>query len=143
MDHAIDEILELTTEEGLLEIRPRSSQYQWVHDDVQEAAFALVSIQELRRLKSRVGTILIEQLETGDGADVAIFVIVNLFDEGFDLRSEGSSFMEVVDRVRLAELNLQATRKAVALSAFTSASKYAKKGIHLLPENSWSEQYET
>jgi predicted ATPase len=43
--------------------------------------------------------------------------------------------------VRLAELNLQATRKAVALSAFTSASKYVKKGIHLLPENAWSEHY--
>jgi predicted ATPase len=50
--------------------------------------------------------------------------------------------MEVVDRVRLAELNLQATRKAVALSAYTSASKYAKQGIHLLPENSWSEHYD-
>jgi predicted ATPase len=84
---------------------------------------------------------LIEQLETGD-ADVAIFVIVNLLNEGLDLQNEGSSFMEVVDRVRLAELNLQATRKAVALSAFTSASKYAKKGIQLLPENSWSEHYD-
>jgi predicted ATPase len=103
--------------------------------------FSLVSIQKLRRLKSRVGSILIEQLETGD-ADVAIFVIVNLLNEGLDLRSEGSSFMEVVDRVRLAELNLQATRKAVALSAFTSASKYAKQGIQLLPENSWSEHYD-
>jgi predicted ATPase len=50
--------------------------------------------------------------------------------------------MEVVDRVRLAELNLRATQKAVAISAFTSASKYAKKGIHLLPENSWSEHYD-
>jgi hypothetical protein len=84
MDHAIEDILELITEEGLLEIRPRTSQYLWVHDNVQEAAFALVSIQELRRLKSRVGTILIEQLETGD-VDVAIFVIANLFDAGFDL----------------------------------------------------------
>jgi predicted ATPase len=141
MDQAIDEILELTTEEGLLETRPRTSQYQWVHDKVQEAVFSLVSIQKLRRLKSRVGSILIEQLETGD-ADVAIFVIVNLLNEGLDLRSEGSSFMEVVDRVRLAELNLQATRKAVALSAFKSASKYAKQGIQLLPENSWSEHYD-
>ncbi len=49
--------------------------------------------------------------------------------------------MEVVDRVRLAELILQATRKAVTLSAFTSASKYAKNGIHLLPENSWIEKH--
>jgi predicted ATPase len=30
----------------------------------------------------------------------------------------------------------------VALSAFTSASRYAKKGIHLLSENSWSEHYD-
>ncbi len=140
MDQAIDEILELTTEEGLLEARPRTSQYQWVHDKVQEAVFALVSIQKLRRLKYRVGSILIAQLETGD-ADVAIFVIVNLLNEGIDLRIESSCFVGV-DRVRLAELNLQATRKAVALSAFTSASKYAKKGIHLLPENSWSEHYD-
>jgi predicted ATPase len=84
---------------------------------------------------------LVEQLETGD-AEIAIFVIVNLFNEGFDLQNEGSSSMAFVDRARLAELNLQATRKAVALSAFTSASKYAKNGIHLLPENSWSEHYD-
>jgi predicted ATPase len=107
MDQAIDEILELTTEEGILETRPRTSQYQWVHDKVQEAAFTLVSIQKLRRLKVRVGSILIEQLETGD-ADVSIFVIVNLLNEGFELRNEGLvSFTEVVDRVRLAELNLE------------------------------------
>jgi predicted ATPase len=69
--------------------------------------------------------------------DGAIVVAVNLLNED-SLTSEGAK------RVKLAELNLQAVRKATEFSAFESAAKYTavREGIEMLSINHWQNNFE-
>jgi predicted ATPase len=131
----IEHSLHVAVEEGLLEeVGSASGSYRWVHDKIQEAAFSLVAENELARLRSQVGDILVSQLGERE-LDGAIFVVVNLLNEG-SVVSEGAK------RVKLAELNLQAARKATEFSAFESAAKYTAKGIEMLPSNHWQDKFE-
>jgi predicted ATPase len=66
----------------------------------------------------------------------SIFVVVNLLHEGTT---------EVIDdlkRIQLAELNLQAAQKATSFSAFSSAAKFARMGIEILPGDRWTNHCE-
>jgi predicted ATPase len=131
----IEHSLHVSVEKGLLEeVDSASGRYRWVHDKIQEAAFSLVADNELARLRSQVGDILVSQLGERE-LDGAIFVVVNLLNEG-PVTSGGAK------RVKLAELNLQAARKATKFSAFESAAKYTAKGIKMLPSNHWQDNFE-
>jgi predicted ATPase len=48
------------------------------------------------------------------------------------------SALEDLKRIRLAELYLQASQKAASFSAFSSAAKFARRGIELLPGDRWT-----
>ena len=85
-------------------------------------------------MRSQVGDILVSQLGERE-LDGAIFVVVNLM-------NEGSVTFEGAKRVKLAELNLQAARKATEFSAFEIAAKYTAKGIEMLPSNHWQDNFE-
>jgi predicted ATPase len=131
----IEHLLNVSVEEGLLEeVDSASGSYRWVHDKIQEAAFSLVGDNELTRLRSQVGDILVSQLGERE-LDGAIFVVVNLLNEG-SVTSEGAK------RLKLAEINLQAARKATEFAAFESAAKYTAKGIEMLPSNHWQDNFE-
>ena len=45
-------------------------------------------------------------------------------------------------RLEVARLNLRAGEIAITSSAFTSAAKYLKLGVSLLPDGSWDEDYD-
>jgi predicted ATPase len=131
----IEYSLHISVEEGLIEeVDSASDSYRWVHDKIQEAAFSLVAAKELTRLRSQVGDILVSQLGERE-LDGAIFVVANLLNEG-SVTSKGAK------RVRLAEINLQAARKATECAAFESAAKYTAKGIEMLPSNHWQDNFE-
>lgn len=125
--------LELAEQEGFLEKEQGKTAYRWIHDKVQEAAISSVPSLELQNVKTRVGTILIDKLD-GDEFDSYIFTIVSLLHEGTAPGNES-------ERVRLAELSLQAAEKASLQSAFDSARKYSAIGVEALPADSWSSHY--
>jgi predicted ATPase len=129
-DNTMEHWLSLAVQEGFLE-RRGSSGYQWVHDKLQEAAFSLVPAETLGDFKFRVGDILLQQLDEKE-LDDSIFVVVNLLNEGT------ASTLGDLKRIRLAELNLQATQKAANSSAFASAAKFASIGIEQLPGDRWT-----
>jgi predicted ATPase len=125
-DKTMEHWLSLAVKEGFLE-RCGSCDYQWSHDKVQEAAFSLVPAEQLGDFKFRVGDILLQQLSEKE-LDASIFVVVNLLHEG------STSALGDLKQLRLAELHLQASQKAANLSAFSSAAKFARRGIELLPD---------
>jgi predicted ATPase len=129
-DNTIEHWLSLAVNEGFLE-RRGSSDYQWSHDKVQEAAFSLIPPEQLNDFKFQVGDILLRQLSEKE-LDAIIFVVVNLLGEG------SASALGDLKRIRLAELNLQAAQKATNFSAFSSAAKFARIGIELLPGDKWN-----
>ena len=134
-DSDIGSFLALVEQEGFLEVEPGSSSaYRWVHDKVQEAAISLVPSEELPILKAQVGKILVRELDDKH-LDSYIFTVVNLLHEGGVPEDEP-------ERVQLAKLSLQASKKAEDQSAFESADKYATIGVSVLPTNKWSNHYE-
>jgi predicted ATPase len=133
-DKTMEHWLSLAVNEGFLE-RRGTSDYQWIHDNVREAAFSLVPADKLFDFKFRVGEVLLQKLSEKE-LDSSIFVVVNLLNAG------SASTLGDLKRIRLAELNLQAAQKAAHFSAFSSAAKFAGMGIELLPGNTWTNHRE-
>ena len=57
-----EKMLSLAVNEGLLEIQDDAPEIKWIHDKVQEAAFALVPDDKMVAMKFKVGTILNSKL---------------------------------------------------------------------------------
>ena len=135
----IDKMLSFFVQEGYLHhVSTSPGTYRWVHDRLQEACFASLPEEEINSLKYYVGSSLLRNLGRND-ANNEIFVVVNLLNSG---ASTDAGQMDAAQHpTRLAKLNLQAARNAVALSAFRSASKYATTGIDMLPADKWQCHY--
>lgn len=122
---------------SLSDYKPPS--YSFVHDKIHEAALELLPVDERPAFARHAGEILLRKLDETD-VEASFFIIVKLLNARRNSVSRedagGLSNLEV------ARCNRRATKKAVAISAFESASVYARHGIVLLPENKWTEDYE-
>ena len=108
--------------------------YAFLHDRVQEAAYALIPEGERATAHLRIGRALASRTAP-EQIEEKIFEIVNQLDSGsalIDLPEE---------RERVAELNLIAGRRAKASTAYASALNYLAAGRALLAEDSWERRY--
>jgi PAS domain S-box-containing protein len=109
--------------------------YAFLHDRVQEAAYALIPEGERAAVHLRIGRMLASRTAPGE-IEEHIFEIVNQLDRGaalIDLPKE---------RERVAELNLIAGKRAKTSTAYASAINYLAAGRALLAEDSWERRYE-
>ena len=104
------------------------------HDRVHEAAYAMIPQPERAAKHLRIGRSLLSQAPSV-GLEGMIFQIVDQFERG---RSEIDSLEE---RVKIAELNLIAGKRAMAASAYESARRYLVSGRSLMGKDSWEDQY--
>ena len=112
----------------------QEGKYRFLHDRAQEAAYALIPAQSRAGLHLRIGRLLASGTAPKKIAE-RIFDIVNQFNQGLPLISAR------VERQRVAELNLQAGRKAKASSAYASACHYLAAGMDVLAEGAWEDCY--
>jgi PAS domain S-box-containing protein len=113
----------------------QEGKYRFLHDRAQEAAYALIPAQSRADLHLRTG----RRLASGTAPEKIaerIFDIVNQLNQGLRLISAR------VERQRVAELNLQAGRKAKASSAYASACHYLAAGMDVLAEGAWEDCYD-
>jgi PAS domain S-box-containing protein len=111
------------------------SSYSFLHDRVQEAAYALIPEDERTAAHLRIGRVLASRAASEESEE-KIFEIVNQLDRGAMLiHSQG-------ERDRVAELNLIAGKRAKTSTAYASALSYLAAGSALLTEDSWERQYE-
>ena len=110
--------------------RKRDGYDKFVHDRVQEAAYALIPAGGARPDHLRIGRLLVAQTP-GEKREEAIFEIVNQLNRGAALITSRG------EREQLAELNLLAGERAKTTTAYASALAYLAAGEALLPENSW------
>ena len=108
--------------------------FEFVHDQVQQAAYALIDEDEKIQKHLEIGRLLLAGTDEPELAEL-IFDIVNQYNQGADLLTERS------ERLRLAELNLLAGRKSRAAAAFTASAEYLKQSVSLLDENEWQDNY--
>jgi PAS domain S-box-containing protein len=109
--------------------------YRFLHDRVQEAAYSLIP-QELRaQAHLHIGRILAESTPH-ERLDETVFDIVNQFNRGSVL------ITAVSERERAAGLNLIASQRAKASTAYASTLKYLHAGRSLLSEETWDHKYD-
>ncbi|WP_437774509.1 sensor histidine kinase [Sorangium sp. So ce1097] len=107
---------------------------RFVHDRVQQAAYALLSDEQQKKLHLQLGRRLLELFQ-GDELEERLFDVVDHLDLGGDL-------LAGAERVELASLNRRAGVKARRAAAFEPALAYFRTGLGLLPDGAWRSHYE-
>ncbi|MDM8557374.1 ATP-binding sensor histidine kinase [Candidatus Parabeggiatoa sp. HSG14] len=118
-----------------LEVQTLSVPYRFLHDRVQQAAYSLIPEAQKAITHLQIGQLL-KSHTPEEELDENIFDIVNQMNQGIDLISVQT------ERDELAQLNLQAGRKAKASTAYTAANQYLIVGLKLLSPESWQTHYD-
>jgi len=108
--------------------------YAFSHDRIREAAYALVPEHDRPAVHLRIGRLLLARLPAPERSE-AVFDIVKQLNHGVALVDSPD------ERLRFAELNLVAGRRARATTAYESALVYLAVGESLLSEEHWGRHY--
>jgi len=111
------------------------SSYKFLHDRVQEAAYALIPEEFCPQMHLRIARLLIAKM-TRDEIAEKIFDVVHQLNSGLALISDPD------EKEQVAELNLNAGIKAKASTAYASACTYLSVGMDLVGCNAWERRYE-
>ncbi len=109
--------------------------YEFLHDRVQQAAYARLPEESRRRLHLTVGRLLLERWDR-ERAEEKVFDVVGHLNLGRGLIEDAA------ERLSLASLNAIAGRRAKSSTAYQAALGYFKAGLELLPETCWSTHYD-
>jgi len=117
---------------GLADLNPR---YRFLHDRIQQAAYALIPVEERPKMHLHIGRLLMRDLSP-EALDDRLFDIINHLNLGKHLISDPA------EQEQCAKLNLTAGKKAKASTAHTSAADYLRCGTELLNAEAWNnDQY--
>ncbi|NEU78409.1 AAA family ATPase [Nostoc sp. UIC10630] len=109
--------------------------YKFLHDRVQQAAYSLIPDKEKQFTHLKIGQLLLQNTSESQQEE-RIFEIVSQLNCGIALITQPN------ERQQLAQLNLNAGRKAKEATAYGAAIHYLKSGMQLLTINSWEIAYE-
>ncbi|NEP00717.1 MAG: AAA family ATPase [Symploca sp. SIO2E9] len=108
---------------------------KFAHDRIHQAVYLLIPEGDKQAVHLRVGQLLLDNIPSQE-KEKKIFDIVNQLNQGQTFIKEST------ERCKLAQLNLQAGKKAKASAAYQIALNYLKVGLNLLGEDSWQSQYD-
>lgn len=108
--------------------------YRFIHDRVQQAAYSLIPDEEKQWAHYRVGQLLLQSMDSEERTE-AMFDLANQLNYGLELMAT------VEERQALAQLNLEAGKKAIAAAAYQPALNYLLTGITALEPERWQRQY--
>jgi PAS domain S-box-containing protein len=106
------------------------SSYRFLHDRVQEAAYSLIPAPLRAEVHLRIGTLIADHTPPQQQEE-RIFEIVNQLNRGAHLITERAQ------RLRAAQANLVAGRRAKASTAYASALAYLQAGAAVLAPSAW------
>jgi PAS domain S-box-containing protein len=129
----ICEDLRVAVDAGI--IVARGEQFQFLHDRLQESAYALIPDEARPALHLLVGRRLLAQLKD-EGLAEDIFDVVNQLNLGASATADAS------EKARIARLNLEAGLRAKASTAYASACRYFGFGAAALGDQGWERSYE-
>ncbi|WP_188568140.1 diguanylate cyclase [Undibacterium terreum] len=102
--------------------------YRFLHDRVQQAAYAVVDEDARRQNHLCIGRLLLRHA-TSRTLEDQLFAVVEQLNAGRDLIQDGD------ERLQLAALNHRAGGKASGAAAFQAALRYMRTGVSLLPDS--------
>jgi PAS domain S-box-containing protein len=109
--------------------------YAFLHDRIQEAAYALIREGDRAGAHLGIGRVLLATMSE-DQLDEHLFDVVSQLNRGAERLADRNEKAEV------ATFNLRAGRKAKKSAAYASARAYFAAGMALLDEQSWSDRHE-
>ncbi|HEY9626963.1 MAG TPA: AAA family ATPase [Coleofasciculaceae cyanobacterium] len=109
--------------------------YKFLHDQVQQAAYALVDENQKQAVHLQIGRGLWQET-TSETLEDQVFTIADHLNQGID------AVTEQAERDAIAQLNLQAGQKAKAAIAYSAAKTYLTTGRVWLAASSWQTNYE-
>jgi PAS domain S-box-containing protein len=129
----VRESLDAAVRDGI--IIAHGEQYRFLHDRVQEAAYALIPDHARSALHLTVGRRLLTKPHDEDFADES-FEAVNHLNLG------ASAIADPKERARLARLNLEAGLRAKTSTAYASACSYFEFALAAVGDRGWEQHYE-
>ncbi|MCP5160197.1 MAG: AAA family ATPase [Hahellaceae bacterium] len=109
--------------------------YHFLHDRVQQAAYALIKDDELQPLHLKIGRLLLENTPE-QVLEEKLFDIVGQLNAGCTLIDD------IQEKLRLSRLNLMAGKKAKVSAAYDGAVGFLRTAVALLPTNRWDAFYD-
>ncbi|MBD2261308.1 PAS domain S-box protein [Pseudanabaena sp. FACHB-2040] len=109
-------------------------EYKFLHDRVQQAAYALIDESHKQVVHLQIGRNLLKKTSPEQRSD-RLFEIIDHFNQGLELVTARS------ERTEIVRLNLMAGQKAKAATAYEAAFKYFTTGLKLLNSESWQSEY--
>ena len=110
--------------------------YKFLHDRVQQAAYALIDDDRKKAVHHQIGHLLLRNVSTEELPE-KIFEIVDHLNVGRELITDEAELVE------LARLNLDAGKKAKESTAYAAAlAQYFIPGIEALPGDIWQAHYQ-
>jgi PAS domain S-box-containing protein len=109
--------------------------YAFLHDRVQQAAYALIPPERRQMVHLTVGRLLLSRADV-EQADERIFDLVHHLNLGRGL------IADPVERLALARLDLTAGQKAKSSTAHEAALGYLTAGLELVGDDLWSSDYD-
>ncbi len=110
------------------------SNYAFVHDRIQQAAYSTISAESRDQSHLHIGRLMLSHM-TASELSGHVFDVANQFIRGATLIKEPH------EKTQIATIDLQAGRKAKASAAYASACVYLESGMSLLDDEDWSSQY--
>ncbi|MCF0052513.1 AAA family ATPase [Dyadobacter sp. LJ53] len=129
-----ENLLRLTAERGSESHFLSANRYQFVHDQVQQAAYNVLSPASRDEMHVNIGYFLLERLSASERHD-QLFEIVN------HLNHHPKVFALAQERYKIARLNLEAGKKARSSAAYSVAMAYFQIGKELLLTEDWANEY--
>ncbi|MBD2534771.1 AAA family ATPase, partial [Nostoc flagelliforme FACHB-838] len=110
-------------------------EYKFLHDRVQQAAYALIDESQKQVVHLQIGGNLLEKTSPEQRSE-RLFEIIDHLNQGLELVTARS------ERTEIARLNLMAGQKAKAATAYEAAFKYFTTRLKLLNSESWLSEYD-
>jgi len=109
--------------------------FSFLHDRVQQAAYAQIPVPERQTVHLEIGRLLLANTPAA-ALEQRAFGIVQHYNQAVKLITTEA------ERLQVAELNVQAAGLANRAAAFKSAQVYLETALALLPDDAWSSHYE-
>lgn len=109
--------------------------YKFLHDRVQQAAYALIDESQKQAVHLKIGRLLLTNTPVEYRLE-RVFDLVDHLNVGISLVDDED------EKLELAKLNLEAGKKAKDATAYVAAKAYLTAGLSLSNESWWEERYD-
>jgi predicted ATPase/signal transduction histidine kinase/tRNA A-37 threonylcarbamoyl transferase component Bud32 len=123
-----------TTSEAPIKSALIIQDYKFRHDRVQQAAYALIDDNYKKAVHLRIGRLLFDNISEAERQE-KLFTLVDHLNKGREL------IKSKTQKVELAELNLQAGKKAKEATAYKASREYLILAENEFPGDIWEECY--